>query len=162
MARDSQLGMNEYLGGVEGIYLEITMSLLEIWFNSTNWWQTDLLTYWLTDIATTEVAIATEKTVQFLIENKNFLFEDYLPDTIFIISIYAFLNWPNTHQCPKISSRNYVTETFILVNIFKISHNILQSFVIWIVDINTSITSTCGYINYCQLLCQCYKFIQVK
>ena len=138
------------------------MSLLEIWFNSTNWWQTDLLTFWLTDIATTEVAIATEKTVQFLIENKNFLFEDYLPDTIFIISIYAFLNWPNTHQCPKISSRNYVTETFILVNIFKISHNILQSFVIWIVDINTSITATCGYINYCQLLCQCYKFIQVK
>ena len=162
MARDSQLGMNEYLGGVEGIYLEITMSLLEIWFNSTNWQQTDLLTYWLTDIATTEVAIATEKTVQFLIKNKNFLFKDYLPDTIFIISIYAFLNWPNTHQCPKISSRNYVTETFILVNIFKISHNILQSFVIWIVDINTSITATCGYINYCQLLCQCYKFIQVK
>ena len=139
------------------------MSLLEIWFNSTNWQQTDLLTYWLTHIHCYYWSCYSKwKDLQFLIENKNFLFKDYLPDTIFIISIYAFLNWPNTHQCPKISSRNYVTETFILVNIFKISHNILQSFVIWIVDINTSITATCGYINYCQLLCQCYKFIQVK
>ena len=71
----------------------------------------------------------------------------FLQCAVLIVSADAVVDCPYAHESPHICSRDDISKVIFLIHSLESGHNILQSLVVRVVDIQTTITATLGCLS---------------
>ena len=66
----------------------------------------------------------------------------FLPDAVLVVSVNAFLNGPDTQQCPHVCSRENILKALVLINLLQVSNDALKPLVVRVMDVEAAIAST--------------------
>ena len=66
----------------------------------------------------------------------------FFPDAVLVVSVNAFLNRPDTQQCPHVGSRENVLKALVLINLLQVSNEALKPLIVRVMDVEAAIAST--------------------